>query len=74
MGGEDIGDEAGEIVWSQIVKGGCIWQAAKEFALYFGGTAEQIKFYFCFSFIMENVIIETKQGISRSGIIAGSSG
>lgn len=46
MGGEDIGDEAGEIVWSQIVKGGCTWQAAKEFALYFGGTAEQIKFYF----------------------------
>lgn len=41
-GVEDIGDEAGEIGWSQIVKGGCKWQAAKEFALYFGGTAGQI--------------------------------
>lgn len=58
LGNEGIGDEAGEIGWSQIIKAGYKWQAAKEFELYFGGAAQQIKFYFCFpfSFIMENLI------------------
>lgn len=45
-----VGDEAGEIVGSQIREGGGERQAVGELELCFGGSAEPMKFYFCFRF------------------------